>query len=113
MISCTEKKAQKQKPEQPEEPTEKPINYTEAMTDMKMEYSDYINYRQYLVNANKKMTEDKELSVLFFGVKKWMKCPCDPESDRACISKHCKEDIVKDGICHCGLHKKKEIDDKE
>ena len=57
MISCTEKQAQKQKPEQPEEPTEKPINYTEAMTDMKMEYSDYINYRQYLVNANKKMTE--------------------------------------------------------
>lgn len=67
MISCTEKQAQKQKPEQPEEPTEKPINYTEAMTDMKREYSDYINYRQYLVNANKKMTEDKELSVLFFG----------------------------------------------
>ena len=37
MISCTEKQAQKQKPEQPEKPTEKPINYTEAMTDMKKE----------------------------------------------------------------------------
>ena len=45
--------------------------------------------------------------LMFFGIKKWMKCPCDPESDRACISKHCHQDIENDGICHCGLYKKK------
>lgn len=42
----------------------------------------------------------------FFGCKKWALCPCDPGSDRACISKHCKEDIAKDGICHCNLYRK-------
>ena len=60
-----------------------------------------------------KLDEIAKAKCMFFGVKKWMKCPCDPESDRACISKHCKEDIAKDGICHCGLHKKKEIDDRK
>ena len=40
----------------------------------------------------------------FFGEKQWAKCPCDPESDRACISKRCKEDIERDGICHCSLY---------
>jgi len=44
---------------------------------------------------------------MFFGTKLWMKCPCDPDSDRACISKHCKQDIENNGICHCGLYKKK------
>ncbi|MBR3839198.1 MAG: hypothetical protein IKJ75_05700 [Clostridia bacterium] len=41
--------------------------YIEAMKDMKNEYSDYINYREYLWKTNKKITEDKELKVLFFG----------------------------------------------
>lgn len=44
---------------------------------------------------------------IFFGTKLWMKCPCDPDSDRACISKHCKQDIENNGICHCGLYKKR------
>lgn len=42
----------------------------------------------------------------FFGCQQWAKCPCDPHSDRACISKHCKEDIAKDGVCHCNLYRK-------
>ena len=42
----------------------------------------------------------------FFGCKKWARCPCDPDSDRACISPHCKEDIAKDGVCHCNLYRK-------
>ena len=36
-----------------------------------------------------------------------MKCPCDPDSDRACISKHCRQDIENDGICHCQLYMKR------
>ena len=45
--------------------------------------------------------------LMFFGTKLWVKCPCDPESDRACISKHCRQDIENDGLCHCQLYKKK------
>ena len=45
--------------------------------------------------------------LMFFGTKLWVKCPCDPESDRACISKHCRQDIENDGICHCQLYMKR------
>lgn len=45
---------------------------------------------------------------MFFGPKLWVKCPCDPDSDRACISQHCKQDIETDGICHCHLYKKRD-----
>ena len=45
--------------------------------------------------------------LMFFGTKMWMKCPCDPDSDRACISKHCRQDIENDGICHCQLYVKR------
>lgn len=38
----------------------------------------------------------------------WKTCPCDPNSDRGCISAHCKEDIERDGICHCHLYKKRQ-----
>ncbi len=44
----------------------------------------------------------------FFGVNKWARCPCDPESDRACISKRCRQDIADYGVCHCNLYKKGE-----
>lgn len=40
----------------------------------------------------------------FFGVGEWHKCPCDRESDRACISTRCFTDIMRDGICHCNLY---------
>ena len=42
-------------------------DYTEAMNNMKKEYLDFINYRDPLWKTNKKITEDKELKVLFFG----------------------------------------------
>lgn len=62
-----------------------------------------------LAKANKyELTEDAEkianAKLNFFGESKWSKCPCDPDSDRACISKHCKEDIERDGVCHCNLY---------
>ena len=44
----------------------------------------------------------------FFGLENLRLCPCDRNSDRACVSEHCKQDIEKDGICHCSLMKKKE-----
>ena len=53
-------------PETTPEP-EKPSEKTEAMVNMKKEYDDFINYRNYLTNTYKKITEDKELKVLFFG----------------------------------------------
>ena len=54
-------------PESTLEPVDENIYFTEAMADIEKEYYDFINYRNYLVNTNKKLTEDKELSVLFFG----------------------------------------------
>lgn len=42
----------------------------------------------------------------FFGLENLRLCPCDRESDRACVSEHCKQDIERDGICHCSLMKK-------
>ncbi len=43
----------------------------------------------------------------FFGVDNWNKCPCDPDSDRACISEHCHKDIKEFGHCHCNCYKLK------
>lgn len=43
----------------------------------------------------------------FFGVDKWFKCPCDPDSDRSCISEHCHKDIKEFGHCHCNCFKLK------
>lgn len=42
----------------------------------------------------------------FFGRECWAQCPCDRDSDRACISQHCKEDIAKNGVCHCNLYRR-------
>lgn len=68
--------------------------------------------RQTAERNNLKLTGELDkiakAKCMFFGTKMWMRCPCDPESDRACISKHCRQDIENDGICHCGLYKKKE-----
>lgn len=40
----------------------------------------------------------------FFGEDNWFKCPCDPDSDRSCISEHCHQDIKRDGLCHCNCY---------
>ena len=42
----------------------------------------------------------------FFGREYWAQCPCDRDSDRACINQHCKEDIAKNGVCHCNLYRR-------
>ena len=42
----------------------------------------------------------------FFGVEHWKRCPCDPDSDRFCISEHCKRDIQQNGVCHCNAYRK-------
>ena len=47
----------------------------------------------------------------FFGEKDWRRCPCDPESDRACISARCRREIEENGFCHCNCYCKK--DDNE
>ncbi len=52
------------------------------------------------------VTKIADAKLRFFGCQKWARCPCDPDSDRACISKHCKEDIAKDGVCHCNLYRR-------
>ena len=54
-------------PESTLEPVDENIHFTEAMTEIEKDYYDFINYRNYLVNTNKKLTKEKELSVLFFG----------------------------------------------
>jgi hypothetical protein len=43
----------------------------------------------------------------FFGEEEWFRCPCDPESDRACISDRCHQDIAADGHCHCNCYQLK------
>lgn len=47
----------------------------------------------------------------FFGEKDWSKCPCDPDSDRSCISEHCHQDIKLHGHCHCNCYRLKRVDD--
>lgn len=71
-----------------------------------------------VVSKIKKLAKENGLSVTenvekiakakvnFFGVEQWKCCPCDPNSDRACISSHCKKDIDTDGQCHCRLYRK-------
>lgn len=60
------------------------------------------NVNGYILTENAEKIANAKLN--FFGEAKWAKCPCDPESDRACISKKCKEDIERDGVCHCNLY---------
>lgn len=42
----------------------------------------------------------------FFTADEWYRCPCDPDSDRYCISDRCKQEIETDGVCHCHCYKK-------
>lgn len=46
----------------------------------------------------------------FFGEDDWARCPCDPDSDRACISEHCHKDIEKNGTCHCHCYCRKDLE---
>ena len=42
----------------------------------------------------------------FFTADEWHRCPCDPDSDRYCISDRCKQEIETDGVCHCHCYMK-------
>jgi ferredoxin-thioredoxin reductase catalytic subunit len=43
----------------------------------------------------------------------WLWCPCDRQNpERSCISDTCREDIERDGHCHCNLFLKGEADDE-
>jgi len=68
--------------------------------------------RQTAARNNLELTDNLDRiaksKLMFFGKKLWVKCPCDPDSDRACISKHCRQDIETDGLCHCQLYKKED-----
>lgn len=44
--------------------------------------------------------------VRFFGVDNWKKCPCVNDGEHSCISPKCREQIEKEGVCHCNLYKK-------
>lgn len=46
----------------------------------------------------------------FFGEDGWARCPCDPDSDRACISEHCHKDIATNGHCHCNCYCRKDME---
>ena len=46
----------------------------------------------------------------FFGEDDWARCPCDPDSDRACISEHCHKDIATNGHCHCNCYCRKDME---
>lgn len=43
----------------------------------------------------------------FFGIDGWHKCPCykPTETQYGCGTKACREQIERDGICHCNLFK--------
>jgi hypothetical protein len=46
----------------------------------------------------------------FFGEDDWARCPCDPDSDRACISEHCHKEIATNGTCHCHCYCRKDFE---
>ena len=48
-----------------------------------------------------------KVKLRLFGTD-WKRCPCDPNSDRSCISKKCREDIEQTGRCHCNCFTKEQ-----
>ena len=42
----------------------------------------------------------------FFGEENWRKCPCVQDSEHACLSDKCRNQIETTGKCHCNLFKK-------
>lgn len=45
--------------------------------------------------------------TMMFGEKEWNRCPCDGMNEnRYCISETCRNDIERDGECHCHCYTK-------
>lgn len=53
--------------------------------------------------TSKNLENIAKAKLRMFGIENLFRCPCDPNSDRACISEHCRIDIEKDSYCHCHL----------
>lgn len=44
---------------------------------------------------------------MMFGETQWERCPCDGQNEeRYCISDVCRQDIDRDGVCHCHCYTK-------
>ena len=42
---------------------------------------------------------------MMFGESDWRRCPCDGHNEnRFCISETCRQDIERDGVCHCRFY---------
>lgn len=65
--TTTTDKVDTQYPENTETSEDKEYTIEEIIPDMDTEYIEFINYRDHLINTNKRLNEDKELSVLFYG----------------------------------------------
>ena len=57
--------------------------------------------------TSKNLENIAKAKLRMFGIDNLFRCPCDPISDRACISEHCRMDIKKDSYCHCHLFERK------
>ena len=57
--------------------------------------------------TSKNLENIAKAKLRMFGIDNLFRCPCDPSSDRACISEHCRMDIKKDSQCHCHLFERK------
>lgn len=44
----------------------------------------------------------------FFGESNWRNCPCVQDSEHACLSDACRQQIESKGGCHCNLFKRGE-----
>jgi len=45
---------------------------------------------------------------MMFGLENWQRCPCDGQNEeRFCGSDLCREDVNRDGVCHCHCFTKK------
>lgn len=84
---------------------------------MTLEIIDYIEEDKVVDNIKKKAEEHgykltgnehkiAKAKLRFFGIENWEECPCHRNCGRSCISKICKEDIERDGVCGCNLYLK-------
>lgn len=84
-------------------PRELPSYTLEDIEEVKSKLRQIAEEHGYELSGN--LESIAKAKLRFFGLDNFRLCPCDRNSDRACISGHCKKDIETDGICHCSLMK--------
>lgn len=68
------------------------------------------NCKQAGFEATENLEKIARAKNMMFGDKEWYRCPCDGQnSNRYCISELCRNDIERDGICHCRCYKKAQV----